>query len=69
MTPERLADMQDVLKQLGPDSFNDFQAKMRASAPQGEARRKQIETLVLEGDTAVLPALSGPNMLDEVRLV
>jgi hypothetical protein len=69
MTPERLADMQEMLKQFGPEGFKDFQAKMRASAPQGEARRKQIETLVVEGDSAVLTARTGPNMLDEVRFV
>lgn len=69
MTPERLADMQEMLKQFGPESFKDFQAKMRSVTPQGEARRKQIEALVVDGDTAVLTERSGPNMLDEVRLV
>lgn len=69
MTPERLADMQEMLKQFGPESFKEFQAKMRSVTPLGEARRKQIEALVVDGDTAVLTARSGPNMLDEVRLV
>ncbi len=67
MTPERLADMQEMFKQFGPDSFKDFQAKMRAGAPQGEARRKQIETLSIDDDRAVLEARTGPNMLDEIR--
>ncbi len=67
MTPERLAGMQGVLKQFGADWFKQMLTERRKSTPQGEARRKQIAKLVLEGDSAVLEARSGPDV-EEVRL-
>ena len=54
MTPERLADMKAHLKQMGADSFKEQQTHMRKSTAQGDARRIQIEKLVVDGDYAVL---------------
>ena len=56
MTPERLAGMQGMLKQFGGDGFKQMQTERRKSTPQGEARRKQIEKVVVDGDNAVLEA-------------
>ena len=64
VAPEKLAEMKDQLKQGGADSFKEFQTKMRESTPQGEARRRQIETVVVDGDYAVLKTKS-----DRARLV
>ena len=69
MTPERLADMKETLKQFGADGFKEFQTRRRQGTPQGDARRRQIEKLVQDGDFAVLTARSGPNELDEVPMV
>jgi hypothetical protein len=38
-------------------------------SPQGEARRRQIDKVVVDGDAAVLDARSGPNAVDVARLV
>ena len=69
MTPRRRQGMNEMIKQLGPESFKEFQAKMRASNAQGDARRKQIEKLVVDGDRATLEARSDPHSVDEVFLV
>ena len=68
MTAERLAGMKAQVKQFGEDGFKQMQAERRKSTPQGEARRKQIEKVVVDGDKAVLEARDGPNSVDEVRL-
>ena len=69
MTAERLAGMKAQVKQFGEDGFKQMQAERRKSTPQGEARRKQIEKVVVDGDSAVLEARSGPNDVDVARLV
>ncbi|HUG35807.1 MAG TPA: nuclear transport factor 2 family protein [Candidatus Limnocylindrales bacterium] len=69
MTPERLADMKEQLKQGGEAGFKEFQAKQRESVAKGEARRKQIEKVIVDGDTATLEARSSPAFVDEVRMV
>ena len=69
MTPERLAGMKDMLKQLGAESFKQMQIEKRKSVLQGEARRRQIEKVVVDGDNAVVEARSGPNDVDVARLV
>jgi hypothetical protein len=69
MTPERLAAMKDMLKQFGEDGFKEFQEKQRQSVAKGEARRKQVDKVVVDGDTAVLEARSSPAFVDEVRMV
>jgi hypothetical protein len=68
MTAERLAGMQDMIKQSGADGFKQMQAERRKSTAQGEARRKQIEKVVVDGDKAVLEARDGPNSVDVARL-
>ena len=64
MTPEKLVEMKADIKQMGADGFKEFQTKRRESTPQGDARRKQIENLVVDGDYAVLETKT-----DEARLV
>ena len=68
MTVERLANMKAQLKQFGEDGFKQMQAERRKSTPQGEARRKQIEKVVVDGDSAVLEVRNGPNDVDQVPL-
>jgi hypothetical protein len=68
MTAERLADLQAMLKKYGEASFRDFQTRQRQSTPQGDARRRQIEKIVVTSDNAVLTARTGPNVVDEIRL-
>ncbi len=68
MTAERLTGMQDMLKQLGADNFKEMQIERRKSTPQGEARRKQIEKLVVDGDKAVLEVRSAPSIVEVARL-
>jgi len=68
MTPEKLAEMEDMLKQFGEEGFREFQAKMR-NEPQGEARRKQIEKVEVKGDHAVLEARDGPGVVSVAFLV
>ena len=68
MTPEKLAEMEDMLKQFGEEGFREFQAKMR-NEPQGEARRKQIEKVEVKGDHAVLEARDGPSVVSVAFLV
>jgi predicted ester cyclase len=69
MTPEKLADMRGMLQQFGADGFKEFQTRMRETVPQGEARRRTIEKLTVDGDTAVLEARSGPHAVDVARMV
>ena len=68
MTPQRLASMKDQLKQFGEEGFKQMQIERRKSTPQGEARRKQIGKVVVDGDTAVLEVRNGPNDVDQVPL-
>jgi hypothetical protein len=68
MTPKRLANMKDQLKQFGEDGFKKMQIERRKSTPQGEARRKQIEKVVVDGDSAVLDVRNGPNDVDQAPL-
>jgi len=69
MTAERLEGMKAQIQQFGADGFKQMQAERRKSTPQGEARRKQIEKVVVDGDNAVLEARNGPNDVDVARLV
>lgn len=68
VTPARMAQMKSDMAQFGADGFREFQQQMRAATPRGDARRAQIETLIITGNKAVLSARSGPNMVDEVHL-
>ncbi|MGE0384172.1 MAG: hypothetical protein AB7Q97_05530 [Gammaproteobacteria bacterium] len=68
MTAEKLADMRSLVEQFGADGFRQFQEHRRAGTPQGEARRGQIETLVVDEGRAVLTLRTGPHEIDEVRL-
>ena len=69
VTPARLAQMKSELEQFGADGFREFQQHARAATPRGDARRAQIESLVITGNKAVLSARSGPHMVDEVHLI
>lgn len=68
MTAERLANMRAQLKQFGEDGFKQMQTERRKSTPQGEARRKQIEKLVVDGNKAVLTIRDSPNVVSEAPL-
>jgi len=68
MTPGRLADMKDQIKQFGADGFKEFQIMRLKTTPQGEARRKQIEKVVVDGDNAVLTVRNAPNDVDMTGL-
>ncbi len=67
-TPGKLEDLRLMLKQIGDAGYKQFQAEMRG-VPRGEARRKQIEKLMVTGDKAVISARSGPNAIDEIPLL
>jgi hypothetical protein len=60
MTPEKLDELKGMVKMFGEDGFKQFLDKMRGGA-QGEARRKQINKVDVNGDHAVLEARDGPN--------
>ena len=64
MTPAKLEDLKSMVKHFGDEGFKQFQDKMRSGA-QGEARRKQIEKVVVQGDRAVLEARDSPNVVTE----
>ena len=66
MTPKRLAEMKEMFKKF---SFEEFQTETRKRRAQGEARRRQIENLVVDGDYAELKVINGPNDVDTMRLV
>ena len=69
MTPERLADMRARIKRGGEASFRDFLEQWRASKPTGEARRKQIWRVDVDGDYAEVGAQTGLNTEDTAVLV
>jgi hypothetical protein len=68
MTRERLANMHEQIAQFGADGFKEMQTQRRATTPQGEARRAQIEKVVVDGDNAVLEVRNGPNDVDVAPL-
>ena len=57
-----------MVTRYGEAGLQEFQTRQRQSTPQGDARRRQIERVVVTGDKAVLTARTGPNLVDEVRL-
>jgi hypothetical protein len=67
MTPAKLADLKGMAEMFGEDGFNQFLGRMRGGA-QGEARRKQIMTVAIDGDHAVLEARDDPNTVTEQHL-
>jgi hypothetical protein len=69
MTPARLADTRARIKQNGEASFREFLEKRRVSKPRGEARRKQIWRVDIDGDYAEVGAQTGPNIEDTAVLV
>jgi len=69
MTPEKLADTRARIKRLGEASFTEFLAQRRASKPRGDARRKQIWRVDIDGDYAEVGAKTGPDIEDTAVLV
>ena len=67
MTPEKLADLNGMAEIFGEEGSNEFLARMRGGA-QGEARRRQIMSVAIDGDHAVLEARDGPNTTTEQHL-
>jgi hypothetical protein len=62
MTPEKVMDLQMMLKVFGEEGFKQFLEKMRGGA-QGDARRNQISKVETTGDRAVLEARDSPNVV------
>lgn len=67
MTPEKLADLKGMAEMFGEEGFNEFLARMRGGA-QGEARRKQIMSVAIDDDHAMLEARDDPNTITEQHL-
>jgi hypothetical protein len=67
MTAAKFADLKGMAEMFGEDGFNEFLARLRAGA-QGEARRKQIMSVAIEGNHAVLEARDDPNTVTEQHL-
>lgn len=67
MTSAKLADLKGMAEMFGEEGFNEFLARMRGGA-QGEARRKQIMSVAIDGDHAVLEARDDPNTVTEQHL-
>lgn len=53
--------MRGMLKEVGSDGFKQMQAARRKGTAQGEARRKQIEKVVVDGDKAAPGMLEVPQ--------
>ena len=68
MTPERLDVLTDYIKQRGAEAVKKELDALGKVVPQGEARRKQIEKLVVDGDHALLKVRSKPTWVEEFRL-
>jgi hypothetical protein len=68
MTPAKVADLEGMVAAFGPAGFAEFRGRMRAGA-QGEARRKQIEKIVIDGDRAVLEARDDPHTVSVAPLL
>ena len=62
MTPEKLDDLNGMRQSFGENGFKQFLDRMRRGA-RDMARRKQIETVEVNGDYAVLEARDGPHSL------
>ena len=62
MTPEKLEELNSMVKNWGEEGFQQFLGRMRSGA-QGEARRKQIEKVDVKGDYALLEARDSPNVV------
>jgi len=60
MTPKKLAEMKSDLKQFGEASFKQFIEQVR-SLPQGEARRKLIDKVEVNGEYAELEVRDRPS--------
>jgi len=67
MTPAKLADLKGMAEMFGEDGFNQFLDRMRGGA-QGEARRRQIMSVAIDGGHAVLEARDDPNTVTEQHL-
>ena len=68
MTPEKVADLQMMVKMFGEEGFKQFLDKMRGGA-QGDARRAQIFKVEVKGERAVLEARDTPNVVTEQHLL
>ena len=62
MTPDKLDELNGMLKNFGEDGFKQFLERMRGGA-RDMARRKQIEKVEVKGDYAVLEARDSPAVV------
>ncbi|WP_292610203.1 hypothetical protein [Nitrobacter sp. 62-13] len=67
MTSEKLTDLKGMAEAFGEDGFNEFLDRMRGGA-QGEAQRKQIMSVAIDGDHAVLEVRDKANTVPEQHL-
>ena len=67
MTPAKVADLEGMTAAFGPAGFAEFRGRMRAGA-QGEARRKQVQKVTIDGDHAVLEARDDAHTVSEGHL-
>lgn len=67
-TPAKLENLRLMVKNMGEAGYKKFQAEMQ-SVPRGDARRAQIEKIVVNGGRAILTTRSGPNEVDEIPLL
>ncbi len=69
LTAEKLAEMRAGMERVGEAGFGEFRARRRADTPQGEARRKQVERVDIDGDYARLRAGTGLDNLHTALLL
>jgi hypothetical protein len=69
MTSARLADTRARIQRSGEASFKEFLDQRRANKPRGEARRKQIWRVDIDGNYAEVGAQTGPDIEDTAVLV
>jgi hypothetical protein len=67
MAPEKHADLKGMAQMFKEEGCNEFLARMRR-ADQGGARRKQIMSVTIGGDHAVLEARDDPNTITDQYL-
>jgi hypothetical protein len=56
MTPQRIAEMKQAVEQMGADKFGKAIQQEAASKPKGDALRKTITSVLVDGNRALLRA-------------
>ncbi len=69
LTTAKLADLRGRVERFGEASFTAFRKAQRARTAPGEARRRQIERVNVDGDHAEVVARSGPDSVHTALLI